>query len=163
MSKETNARLLRLLPDIQSQATHYVLTYRPDLDSAEAGQEAVLAFLERSRDPSFRELADDEAVHRAALDGFNASRRAAHKRQSESILDLRLASDDPGPETVVIVSELAERVQHIIAHLQPRYQVVARGLMAGAAKKDIMANLGILPQNFTHYRRGLQDAFEGRV
>lgn len=159
----TKERLTKLIPQIQSQSRHWTARYpQAGVDPADYAQGAFLAFLERAEaDPDFLGLPDGEIVRRCVLDGWNACR--SQRRQEYRQLPLLegyngeelLASDGPGPEEQLIRADLAERVRRTVAGLKPKYRAVCRGLMAGLPKGEIMAGLGIKPQNFAWYRRKL--------
>lgn len=170
--EKANDRLIRLLDRIKAEARHWTIRYpQAGVDADDCTQESIVAFLKRShKDPGFRELSDDDAVHRAVLDGWNQAR--AYRRHSRCIplepvnaddetYESTIIADVPSPEEIVIAQDLSDGVQRIIAGLSPTYRAVCQGLMADLPKGKIMASLGVRAQNFTWYRRKLAVAFRG--
>ena len=169
--KEANARLVALMPQLRAQARHYVIRYNRSLDDLDVALEAAKSFLERvQEDLTFLDLDDSDIVDRVVKDGWNRVRAFYYQErrqvsfQNETDdgegfdgLEFAFANDESARpvEDAVCANELAERVQQIVAGLKPTYQAVARGIMAGLPKGEIMQSIGAAPQAFTHYRRQL--------
>lgn len=78
---------------------------------------------------------------------YRAGRRREDRRCEESVGELRVASDEPSPDTRAAQAEERERLIIALARLRPRDRWVLRRHFQGATLQELSAELGLAPRS----------------